>query len=92
MAWSLFLGFAASFLTLLFSAYMRGFVPMRGQLVAGNAVNNREMPTTLNMMHRSFDGTDPVIASLSSFGWWIAVIILGSILSFILFRLTRRYA
>lgn len=84
-------GFAASFLTFLFSAYTRGLGSMRGQLVAGDATANRELPTTLNMMHGAFDASDPVIAALSSYTWWTVVLIFGCIASFVLLRVTRRY-
>lgn len=84
-------GFTASFLTFLFFAYTCGLGSMRGQLVAGDATENGKLPTTLNTLHGAFNGTDPVIAALSSYAWWTTVLLVGCIASFVLLRITRRY-
>ncbi len=89
---SLIGGFAASFLAFSFSTYTQHFgVIQKGQLVAGDVVANRELPTTLNAFRSAADGSNPLIASLTSTSWWVAVMMGGFVAAFILFKWMRRY-
>lgn len=85
-------GFAASFLTFVVTTYTQYYGHnMQGQLLAGDPTMNREFPTTLNTMHAAMDGQNPVLESMSSYGWWTLVIIGGLIAAFIILKLMRRY-
>lgn len=84
-------GFAASFLALSFSVMMQSERGMRGQLLAGDPLLNKDQPTTYNIAHGIADGSNPMIAAMASYGWWTAVIIGGMIASLIIFKLMRRY-
>lgn len=84
-------GFAASFLTFSITAYSEYSSSMRGQLIAGDPTLNRQYPTTLSMMQSGIDGTNPILQSMSSYGWWMAVLIGAIVAAFIIFRLIRRY-
>lgn len=84
-------GFVASFLTFTVTTYTRVSGGLGGQLLAGDPAANREMPTTLNMMKNAADGSDPVLQSMTSYGFWIAVMIGTLIAAPILYRLMRRF-
>lgn len=91
IAVSLVGGFAASFLTFAITAATQYNQAMRGQLLAGDPVANKEFPTTLNAFQSGIDGTNPILQSMSSFGWWTAVTIGGLVAAYIIFKFTRRY-
>jgi|GEM_PF-1449050 len=84
-------GFAASFLALAFTVTSRSFRSLSGQLLAGNPEANREFPTTLNTMQSAIEGGNPILRSMTSYGWWVAIIILGVLCSLILLKLVRKY-
>ncbi|OGJ66776.1 hypothetical protein A3A67_03940 [Candidatus Peribacteria bacterium RIFCSPLOWO2_01_FULL_51_18] len=82
-------GFAASFLIFLVAA--RQSNTFRGQLIAGDPAVNRQFPSTLNTMQTALSGGNPIASSMTSYGFWVAVIIFGSALSFLILKLLRRY-
>lgn len=86
-------GFFASFLTFAVSTYQQAGIGVSqlGQLLAGDPVANRAEPTTLNTLQAAMHGEDPLIASMSSFGWWIAVMIGGLIAAALILKMMRRY-
>jgi len=84
-------GFFASFLTFTVTAYERAGVSLLGQLIAGDPQANREFPTTLNTLQAAVGGEDPLVQAMSSYGWWIAVLIGGLIAAAIILKLMRRY-
>lgn len=83
-------GFAASFFVFAASTYVQ-LGGMRGQLVAGNQNVNRQYPSTLNAFQGAIDGTNPMMQSFTSYGFWLMVILGGIVASFILFKMARRY-
>lgn len=86
---SIFCGFLCSFLLMLAAPFLTG--NYGAQLIAGDPKANSELPTTLNMMHAAMDGTNPVVGNLTSFGWWIAVTMLGIIATAVFFKVLRRF-
>ena len=84
-------GFSASFLTFFIATYGTT-ASQRGQLLAGDATLNKNYPTTLNMMHGAMDGTNPILQSMSSYGWWTLVLAGGLLAAFILVKMLRRFA
>jgi hypothetical protein len=83
-------GFLASFLTFAVTAYNQTGQSFLGQLLAGDPVSNQEFPTTLGTMQASIGG-DPLISSMSSFGWWVAVMVGGLIAATVILKMMRRY-
>ena len=83
-------GFTASFLTFAVSTYVQ-VGGMRGQLVAGDPNLNRQYPSTLNAFQGAVDGSNSMMASMSSYGWWLMVFLGGIVASFIAFKFVRRY-
>lgn len=84
-------GFFASFLTFMVAAYQTTNSTFLSQLLAGDPVANREFPTTLNTLQAAVNGEDPLLTSMSSYGWWIAVMIGGLIAAAVILKLMRRY-
>lgn len=83
-------GLVTSFVAFSF-ATMRTTSQYSGQLMAGDQAANRAFPTTLNTMQSAMDGTNPLLQAMSSYGWWVLVIVGGLVAAPILFRLTRRF-
>ncbi len=83
-------GFLSSLSTLLLIPYLRPG-QFTGQIVAGNQAANRELPTTLNMMHAAMDGTNTIASDITSYGMWVAVLIGTMIGSVVIFRILRQY-
>lgn len=90
IALSVLMGFTASFLLFTMSVYSSAG-GMRGQLMAGDPTANRQFPTTLNAMKGAIDGSDPMISAMSSYGFWYTVILGGIVVSYIIFKVARRY-
>lgn len=84
-------GFAASFLTFTVMTVTQHQGSIRGQLVPGDQAVNREFPTTLNMMHAALDGSNPMANAMTSYAWWVTVVMGGIAASFLIFKLARRY-
>ncbi len=83
-------GLAASFLTFTVTTFTQNY-SMKGQLLAGDPSVNRQMPTTLNAMQGAMDGSSPMIHAMTSYGWWVMVIIGGFIAAFIILKMMRRF-
>lgn len=83
-------GFVGSFLFFVAATSMQ-LSGMKGQLVAGDPTANRQLPTTLNAFQGAMNGSDSIMSSMSSYGWWFMVSIGGIFLSFALFKVVRRY-
>ena len=86
-------GFLASFLTFVVSTYQQAGMGVfqLGQLLAGDPVANRAEPTTLNTLQAAMHGEDPLLTSMSSYEWWVAVMIGGLIAAALILKLMRRY-
>ncbi len=85
-------GFGISFLVFTGQVMMQSSKNFRGQLLAGDPAANRDLPTTLNAMRSIQDGSSPILQAMSSYAWWVAVLIGAAIASVILLKLLRRYA
>jgi hypothetical protein len=90
IALSVVSGFTASFLVMI-AASTGQYGGMQGQLVAGDPNLNRELPTTLNAMKGVVSGTDPLLTSMGSYGFWLTVILGGIVASFVALKMLRRY-
>jgi hypothetical protein len=84
-------GFAASFLTFTVTSFTQNNGAMQGQLIAGDPNINKEFPTTLNTMHAVMDGQNSMLGTMSSYGFWTAVMIGSVFAALIIFKLARRY-
>ncbi len=82
-------GFLASFLVFLVAATQSRV--FQGQLIAGDPNVNKQYPTTLNTMQSALSGGNPIASAMTSYTWWICVVIGGIFFSFIVFKLVRRY-
>jgi hypothetical protein len=91
MAISMVGGFAASFLTFLFASTTRLGGPIGGQLVAGDPAINAQFPTTLHTIQNTVGGNSSIMSAMTSYGWWVGVVICGFIGTIIIFKLMRRY-
>lgn len=83
-------GFAASFLTFAVTTFTQNY-DLKGQLMAGDPSVNRQLPTTLNAMQGAMDGSSPMIQAMTTYGWWVMVIIGGFIAAFIILKMMRRF-
>ncbi len=84
-------GFAVSLLTFTITTVTRNYHAIQGQLLAGDPTQNREFATSLNSMQASMVGENPMLNSMGSYGWWLMVLVGGLMVSFIFFKLVRRY-
>ena len=84
-------GFTASFVTFTVAQYVNISGGLRGQLMAGDPTANRQFPSTLNSMKGAMDGTDSMVSSLTSYGFWMTVILGGIVASMVAFKMLRRY-
>lgn len=88
---SIISGFTASFLTFTVAQYVNISGGLRGQLMAGDPTLNRQLPSTLNAMKGAIDGSDSMVSSLTSYGFWMTVLLGGIVASFVAFKMLRRY-
>lgn len=84
-------GFFASFLAFA-TLTVQNTDYFQAQLMAGDPAANRTLPTTLHTLQGAMDGTDPLIAAMGSYAWWILVMIGALVAAFIILKLMRRYA
>lgn len=82
-------GFLGSFMIFILGAYQSRVY--QGQLLAGDPNLNRQYPTTLNAMKSTLAGENPIASALTSYAWWTCVVVGGIVLSFVVFKLVRRY-
>lgn len=82
-------GMASSFAAFLVFTAMQSGTAMRGQLVAGDPAVNRQYPTTLGSMQASLTGENAIAGAMSSYVWWIGVVIGGVVLTWVFLRLLQ---
>ena len=83
-------GFLLSFGFFAGSTYVQ-LSGMQGQLVAGDPNLNRQLPTTLNAFQGAINGSNPMMSALTSYGWWMTVLLGTIVAAFAIFKVARRY-
>jgi hypothetical protein len=68
---------------------MNESVSNKGQLVAGNLADSQNYPSTFNALHGA--GSNPMVAAMGSYVWWIGVLFLGLLFTWMALKMTRRF-
>jgi hypothetical protein len=84
-------GFTASFVTFTVAKYAEVSTGLRGQLMAGDPTTNKQLPSTLNAMKGAMEGSDSIMNSFASYGFWMTVSLGGIVASLVAFKMFRRY-
>lgn len=84
-------GFALSFLILSSQVILQSSKNFQAQLLAGDTTTHPDLPSAINAMRSVGQGTDPIMRAMTSYAWWIVVIVGAVIASFALLKIMRKY-